>query len=75
MIDHNVNVKVKSFVIVYNCDNGKYQYIRFNKSSNTYTREYRGGGFKNFTMLMSKSNPLLDFLSTVIILYFELPTN
>lgn len=35
------------FALVYNCDNGKYQYIRFNKSSNTYTREYRGGGFKN----------------------------
>lgn len=35
------------FALVYNCDNGKYQYIKFNKSSNTYTREYRGGGFKN----------------------------
>lgn len=35
------------FALVYNCDDGRQQYIRFNKSSNTYTWEYRGGGFKN----------------------------
>lgn len=36
------------FALTYDCDNGKQQYIRFNKnSSNTYTWEYRGNGFEN----------------------------
>lgn len=35
------------FALIYNCDDGRQQYIRFNKSSNTYTWEYRGGGFEN----------------------------
>lgn len=35
------------FALVYNCDDGKQQYIRFNKKNNNYTWEFQGGGFKN----------------------------
>lgn len=35
------------FAIVYNCGDGRQQYIRFNKSNNNYTWEYQGKGFKN----------------------------
>ena len=37
------------FALVYNCSDGRQQYIRFNKKSNTYTWEYRGGNFTNLT--------------------------
>ena len=33
------------FCIVYNCEDGQQQYIRFNKKHNTYTWEYQGEGF------------------------------
>ena len=33
------------FAIVYNCENGDQQYIRFNKDNQIYTWEYRGNGF------------------------------
>lgn len=36
------------FAIVYNCDNGNKQYIRFNKNNQNCTWEYQGKGFKNF---------------------------
>ena len=35
------------FALVYNCENGKQQYIRFNKKNGNYTWEYLGKGFKN----------------------------
>lgn len=35
------------FAIVYNCADGRQQYIRFNKDRNNYTWEYQGKGFKN----------------------------
>lgn len=35
------------FAIVYNCDDGRQQYIRFNKDHNNYTWEYQGKGFKD----------------------------
>lgn len=35
------------FAIVYNCGDGRQQYIRFNKDCNNYTWEYQGKGFKN----------------------------
>lgn len=35
------------FALVYNCGNGKQQYIRFNKKSKNYTWEYQGKGFGN----------------------------
>ena len=35
------------FALVYNCGNGKQQYIRFNKKNGNYTWEYQGIGFKN----------------------------
>ena len=34
------------FAIVYNCEDGRQQYIRFNKDHNNYTWEYQGKGFK-----------------------------
>lgn len=33
------------FAIVYDCSNGRQQYIRYNKGSNTYTWEYQPDGF------------------------------
>lgn len=33
------------FAIVYNCADGKQQYIRFNKDNNYYSWEYQGKGF------------------------------
>ena len=33
------------FAIVYNCSDGRQQYIRFNKDSNYYSWEYQGKGF------------------------------
>lgn len=35
------------FAIVNNCEDGKQQYIRFNKENNNYTWEYQGQGFEN----------------------------
>lgn len=35
------------FALVYNCGNGKQQYIRFNKKTGNYTWEYQGIGFKS----------------------------
>ena len=35
--------------IVYECSDGRQQYIRFNKNSNNYTWEYRGKGFDGFS--------------------------
>ena len=36
------------FAIVYNCENRRQQYIRFNKKSHNCTWEFQGKGFKNF---------------------------
>ena len=46
------------FALVYNCNDGRQQYIRFNKKSNNYTWEYQGKGFKNIEKKISwlKSN-------------------
>ena len=33
------------FAIVYNCTDGRQQYIRFNKDNNNYSWEYQGKGF------------------------------
>ena len=33
------------FAIVYNCNDGRQQYIRFNKGNNYYSWEYQGKGF------------------------------
>lgn len=33
------------FAIVYNCDDGRQQYIRFNKENNYYSWEFQGKGF------------------------------
>lgn len=35
------------FAIVYNCNSGRQQYIRFNKANNNYLWEYQGKGFEN----------------------------
>lgn len=35
------------FALMYNCDDGRQQYIRFNKKNNNYTWEYQGKGFQN----------------------------
>lgn len=35
------------FAIIYNCGNGKQQYIRFNKKNSNCTWKYQGKGFKN----------------------------
>ncbi len=35
------------FALVYNCKDGRQQYIRFNKQNNNYTWECQGTGFKN----------------------------
>lgn len=34
------------FAIVYNCGDGRQQYIRFNKNTNNYTWEYQSNSFK-----------------------------
>lgn len=34
------------FAIVYNCGDGRQQYIRYNKDTQTYTWEYQGKGFE-----------------------------
>lgn len=46
--------------IVYDCNDGKQQYIRFNKDKQNYTWEYRGGGFELLPSKISwlKSNNL-----------------
>ena len=36
------------FALIRNCDNGKQQYIRFNKKNNNYTWEFQSKGFKNY---------------------------
>ena len=41
------------FALVYNCGDGRQQYIRFNKKNNNYTWEYQGKGFKNFDSKIS----------------------
>ena len=35
------------FALVYNCDDGRKQYIRFNKKNNNYTWEFQGKGFQS----------------------------
>ena len=35
------------FALVYNCKDGRQQYIRFNKKNGNYTWEFQGKGFKN----------------------------
>lgn len=35
------------FALVYNCRDGRKQYIRFNKKNGNYTWEFQGQGFKN----------------------------
>lgn len=35
------------FALVYNCGDGRWQYIRFNKKNGNYTWEFQGKGFKN----------------------------
>ena len=35
------------FALVYNCDDGRQQYIRFNKKNNNYTWEFQSSSFKN----------------------------
>lgn len=35
------------FALVYNCGNGKQQYIRFNKETGNYTWEFKSKGFKD----------------------------
>ncbi|MBR2870981.1 MAG: hypothetical protein IKB98_06380 [Clostridia bacterium] len=37
------------FAIVYNCENGDQQYIRFNKDNQNYTWEYRGKGIADLS--------------------------
>lgn len=46
--------------IVYDCNDGRQQYIRFNKDKQNYTWEYRGGGFEFLPSKISwlKSNNL-----------------
>jgi len=48
------------FALVYNCGNGKQQYIRFNKKNGNYTWEYQSKGFKNLNDKISwlKQNEL-----------------
>ena len=41
------------FAIVYNCGDGRQQYIRFNKKNNNYTWEYQSNGFKNLDSKIS----------------------
>lgn len=40
------------FAIVYNCNDGKQQYIRFNKKNNNYTWEFRGNKFYGLSKKM-----------------------
>lgn len=35
------------FALVHSCENGRQQYIRFNKKNGNYTWEFQGKGFKN----------------------------
>lgn len=41
------------FALVYNCGDGRQQYIRFNKKNSNYTWEYQGKGFKNLDKKIS----------------------
>lgn len=41
------------FALVYNCGDGRQQYIRFNKKNNNYTWEYQGKSFKNLEKRIS----------------------
>lgn len=41
------------FALVYNCGDGRQQYIRFNKKSNNYTWEYQGHSFNNLDSKIS----------------------
>lgn len=55
------------FAIVYNCKDGRQQYIRFNKDSNYYSWEFQGKGFigldKKINWLKKEKlwNELLDY--------------
>ena len=55
------------FAIVYNCDDGRQQYIRFNKENNYYSWEFQGKGFvgleKKFDWLKKEKlwDELLDY--------------
>ena len=52
------------FAVVHNCEDGKQQYIRFNKQQNSYTWEYQGKGFKGLGRKIEwlKKNGLRDEL-------------
>lgn len=41
------------FALVYNCGDGRQQYIRFNKNNQNYTWEYQGNGFENLDRKIS----------------------
>ena len=47
MVDtsHSRIIHSCDFAIVYNCGDGRQQYIRFNKDNNYYSWEYQGNGF------------------------------
>ena len=42
---HSCIIHSCDFAIVYNCTDGRQQYIRFNKDNNYYSWEYQGKGF------------------------------
>lgn len=44
-ISHSRIIHSCDFAIVYNCGDGRQQYIRFNKDNNYYSWEYQGKGF------------------------------
>lgn len=52
------------FAIVYNCSDGRQQYIRFNKKNNYYSWEYQGNGFVDLDKKIDwlKKNKLWDKL-------------
>lgn len=53
-IDHK-NSKIKhscDFAIVYDCEDGRQQYVRFNKQQRTYTWEFQTKGYKKLPQKM-----------------------
>lgn len=53
-IDHK-NSKIKhscDFAIVYDCEDGRQQYVRFNKQQRTYTWEFQPKGYKELPQKM-----------------------
>lgn len=45
------------FALVYNCRDGRKQYIRYNKKQNNYTWEYQGNSYKNLNSKITYNNP------------------